>query len=73
MNRMYVVDGFEYNRKEFIDFLLTLIHENGLYNLCELSNATTEGGIERRVKNRPLGVLLFAHVNFLLYFFSGNE
>lgn len=56
MNRMYVVNGFEYNRKEFISFLLTLIQENELYDLAELSNATTEVGIERRVNNRPLHV-----------------
>ena len=68
-DRMYVVDGFEYNRKEFISFLLTLIHENELYDLAELSNTTTEEGIERRVKNRPLHVAyeIFGHDRVVTY------
>lgn len=55
-NRMYVVDGFEYNRIEFADFLLAVIEENELYDLAELSNTCDRASIKRRLRNRPLHV-----------------
>lgn len=54
--RMYVIDGLEFTRKEVIDFLMTVIEENELYDLAELSNTTDRESIKRRVSNRPLHV-----------------
>ena len=56
MRGTYLIDGFEYNRKEVVDFLLTVIEENGLYDLCELANTVDRESIKRRLRNRPLHV-----------------
>ena len=52
MNRYYVVDGFEYNRVDFENFLIEWIHENKLY---DLRNLMGDGniGVERHVKHHP--------------------
>ena len=50
MERMYIIDdSLEFNKREFVMFLLDLIEDNDLAEMLGF----TKNEIERRVNNRP--------------------
>ena len=51
MNGLYIVENaFEYNRKEFVDFLVDYIKENEYYE----QTGTTSETVRRRTEHHPL-------------------
>ena len=68
MDRMYVVDGLEFGRKEFEEFLITLIYENELYDLTGLLG-NGKVSVERHVKHHPFRIAreIFGAENVVTY------
>ena len=51
-NQFYLIGAFEFNRKEFEEFLIDYIHDNELYELYGLLGDGRDS-VERHVKHHP--------------------